>query len=42
MMQAAMRLYVRMGFVRAPELDFHPAPGLTIKGYRLNLGSPAS
>jgi GNAT superfamily N-acetyltransferase len=42
MMQAAMRLYVRMGFARAPELDFHPAPGLTIKGYRLNLGSPAS
>ena len=34
MMQAALRVYERMGFVRAPELDFHPAPGLTIKGYR--------
>ena len=34
LMQAAMRVYERMGFVRAPELDFHPAPGLTIKGYR--------
>ena len=33
-MQAAMSMYERMGFVRAPELDFHPAPGITIKGYR--------
>ncbi len=41
MMQAAMRLYERMGFVRAPQLDFHPAPDLTIKGYRLKLVSPA-
>jgi GNAT superfamily N-acetyltransferase len=37
MMQAATRMYARMGFVRAPELDFHPLPGLTIKGYRLDL-----
>jgi GNAT superfamily N-acetyltransferase len=36
-MQAAMRLYQRMGFQRAPELDFQPAPGVTIKGYRLDL-----
>ena len=36
-MQAAMRLYERIGFVRAPELDFEPAPGVTIKGYRLGL-----
>jgi predicted N-acetyltransferase YhbS len=35
MMEAAMRLYARMGFERAAELDFHPAPGLTIRGYRL-------
>jgi hypothetical protein len=34
-MQAAMRLYEGMGFQRAPELDFQPAPGVTIKGYRL-------
>ena len=34
MMQVAMSMYERMGFVRAPELDFHPAPGITIKGYR--------
>jgi len=37
MMRVAVRLYERMGFVRAPELDFQPAPGLTIKGYRLDL-----
>jgi GNAT superfamily N-acetyltransferase len=38
LMEAAMRLYARMGFVRAAELDFNPAPGLTIKGFRLALG----
>jgi GNAT superfamily N-acetyltransferase len=37
MMQSALRLYERMGFVRASELDFHPAPDLTVKGYRLTL-----
>jgi predicted N-acetyltransferase YhbS len=37
MMRVAMRLYERLGFVAAPELDFHPAPGLTVKGYRLSL-----
>jgi GNAT superfamily N-acetyltransferase len=34
MMQVAMRMYERMGFVRAPELDFFPAPEITVKGYR--------
>jgi GNAT superfamily N-acetyltransferase len=38
-MQAAGRLYERLGFVRAPEADFHPAPGVTIKAYRLELES---
>jgi GNAT superfamily N-acetyltransferase len=44
MMQVAMSMYERMGFVRAPELDFVPAPGITIKGYRYRFddGSPAS
>ena len=41
-MQAAMRLYERLGFGRAPELDIQPAPGVTIKGYRLGLEGPAS
>jgi len=40
MMRAAVRVYARMGFVRAPELDFHPAPGLTIEGYCVDLGAP--
>jgi GNAT superfamily N-acetyltransferase len=35
MMQVAMRMYERMGFVRAPELDFHPDPNVTVKAYRL-------
>lgn len=38
-MQAAVRLYGRLGFRRAPELDIQPAPGVTIKGYRLGLGA---
>jgi len=37
MMQAAMRLYERMGFRRVPGLDFEPAPGVVVKGYRLAL-----
>jgi GNAT superfamily N-acetyltransferase len=41
-MQAAMRLYERLGFRRAPELDIQPAPGVTIKGYRLGLEARAS
>jgi predicted N-acetyltransferase YhbS len=37
MMRAAMRLYERLGFRRTPELDFEPAPGVTAKGFRLDL-----
>jgi len=37
LMQVAMQLYERMGFIRAPDLDFHPVPEVTIKGYRFNL-----
>jgi ribosomal protein S18 acetylase RimI-like enzyme len=49
MMQAAMTLYTKLGFVRAPELDFKPFPpemepqldatlrDALIKGYRLAL-----
>jgi GNAT superfamily N-acetyltransferase len=37
LMLAAMRMYARLGFARAPELDFHPAPGVTVQGYRLEL-----
>ena len=39
MMQVAMSLYERMGFVRAPELDFSPAPEFVIKGYRYTFAS---
>jgi predicted N-acetyltransferase YhbS len=34
LMTVAMRMYERMGFARAPELDFHPDPNFTVKGYR--------
>jgi predicted N-acetyltransferase YhbS len=37
MMQVAMRMYEGMGFVRAPDLDFHPDPSITVKAYRLDL-----
>jgi predicted N-acetyltransferase YhbS len=37
LMRAAVRLYERLGFERAPELDFQPAPDLWISGYRLTL-----
>jgi GNAT superfamily N-acetyltransferase len=40
-MKTAMRLYERLGFARAPELDFQPAPDLNIKGYRLRLDAAA-
>jgi hypothetical protein len=33
MMQEARRLYERRGFIRAPELDFHPAKGVLVKAY---------
>ena len=36
-MRVAMAMYERMGFVHAPELDLTPAPGIVIKGYRLDL-----
>jgi predicted N-acetyltransferase YhbS len=36
-MATAMHLYERLGFVRAPELDFHPVENVTIKGFRFNL-----
>lgn len=38
LMRAALRLYARLGFVRAPELDLRVTPTLTIHGYRLDLG----
>ncbi|HEY7781494.1 MAG TPA: GNAT family N-acetyltransferase [Ktedonobacterales bacterium] len=37
-MRAAIRLYERAGFVRAPELDFQPPSGVLVKGYLLLLG----
>jgi ribosomal protein S18 acetylase RimI-like enzyme len=36
-MDVARRMYERMGFVRVPESDFHPAPGVTVMAYSLQL-----
>lgn len=40
MMQVAMRMYEQMSFVRAPDLDFHPDPSITVKAYCLDLDRP--
>ena len=32
-MEAAQRLYRRIGFVRAPQLDWEPAPGVMLTAY---------
>ncbi len=37
-MEVAMRMYERSGFVRVPETDFSPAAGVLVKGYCLSLG----
>ncbi|HSH81744.1 MAG TPA: GNAT family N-acetyltransferase [Herpetosiphonaceae bacterium] len=36
-MEAAVHLYQRTGFVRAPETDFNPSETAVVKGYRLSL-----
>lgn len=36
-MEAAMRMYRRMGFVRAPDHDFQPPGAELVEGYRLPL-----
>lgn len=40
-MAAAIRIYERMGFERAPEHDFHPESGEVVTAYRLPLGDDA-
>ena len=36
-LEAVRKLGLRMGFKRAPELDFKPAPGVTARGYLLTV-----
>jgi GNAT superfamily N-acetyltransferase len=36
-MAVAQQMYLRRGFVRAPDRDFSPAAGELVKGYRLQL-----
>jgi ribosomal protein S18 acetylase RimI-like enzyme len=37
LMEIARKMYEKMGFKRAPEFDFHPAPGITVMAYRLDI-----
>ena len=37
LMDVARGMYERMGFVRIPEFDFHPGPGVAVMAYRLDL-----
>lgn len=37
LMDVARKMYERMGFRRAPEYDFHPAPEITVMAYRLEI-----
>jgi ribosomal protein S18 acetylase RimI-like enzyme len=36
-MTKAQRLYAAAGFIRTPDLDFEPVPGLTLRAYALGL-----
>ncbi|GCE29627.1 hypothetical protein KDA_51110 [Dictyobacter alpinus] len=36
-MQDAIRMYERLGYVRSPETDFRPGEGVTVLGYRHTL-----
>ncbi len=40
MMEVGMRMYERLGFERAPELDSRPAENILVKGYRFDLARP--
>jgi GNAT superfamily N-acetyltransferase len=37
MMETAKKMYERMGFVRVPGYDFHPAPDMAVMAYKLDL-----
>ena len=39
-METAQRLYQRIGFARAPELDWEPAPGVGLTAYVYELAAP--
>jgi ribosomal protein S18 acetylase RimI-like enzyme len=41
LMAVARAMYERMGFARAPERDFRPAPPILVMGYWLDLGATA-
>jgi ribosomal protein S18 acetylase RimI-like enzyme len=36
-MATAKKMYERMGFIRVPEFDFHPRPGVVVMAYRYDI-----
>jgi hypothetical protein len=36
-MDVARAMYLRLGFRRVPEYDFHPAPDFTVEAFQLDL-----
>jgi ribosomal protein S18 acetylase RimI-like enzyme len=40
-MTTAQRLYTAAGFIRTPDFDFEPVPGLTLRAFELTLAGPA-
>lgn len=38
--KAAQRLYAQMGFIRIPERDWHPRPGVNLLALRIGLDRP--
>jgi GNAT superfamily N-acetyltransferase len=42
LMEAAVCMYERRGYVHMPETDFSPGPGIIVKGYRRSLEDGAS
>jgi ribosomal protein S18 acetylase RimI-like enzyme len=42
MMEVARGIYERMGFVRIPEYDFYPRPGVVVMAYKLDLEKAAT
>ena len=37
LMDVARAMYLRLGFTRVPEYDFHPAPDFTVEAFQLDL-----
>jgi ribosomal protein S18 acetylase RimI-like enzyme len=41
-MHAAQAIYARLGFMRRPDRDWEPEPGVRLLGFALPLGAPTT